>query len=238
MCNFSVSEEDEASSSEERLLESEKQYALSPTRLERLRLSFTKLKPKLKLVTTYGRENSGYTVFTVVGYLIFWFLALWGTISIALYAHKYISDHRIIDCSCGASIAEAKTKGCLYDTMAAAWLPPACRDDELSTQFNQAGPGPDGQWYYWADRNQTKQLSLTELSHLADSGEPFFTTWDWHVAHCFWRWRKQIRGRDMMAAHLDAGAAYGHIAHCEEIMKADPAAIVASGVALNGSTFS
>ncbi len=126
----------------------------------------------------------------------------------------------------------------MYDTMAAAWLPLACRDDELSTQFNQAGPGRDGQWYYWADRNQTKRLSLTELSHLADSGRPFFTTWDWHVAHCFWRWRKQIRGRDMMAAHLYAGAAYGHIAHCEEIMKADPNAIVASGVALNGSTFS
>lgn len=219
-------------------MESEKHDAPAPTRIQRFRLSFTKLKYNLIPAKTYGRGKSEFTVFRVLHHLIFWFLAVWGTVSLVMYAHKYISDHRVIDCSCGASIAEAKTKGCMYDTMAAAWLPLACRDDELSTQFNQAGPGPDGQWYYWADRNQTKRLSLTELSHLADSGRPFFTTWDWHVAHCFWRWRKQIRGRDMMAAHLDAGAAYGHIAHCEEIMKANPNAIVASGVALNGSTFS
>jgi hypothetical protein len=33
-------------------------------------------------------------------------------------------------CSCGRNLAEARANGCKYDSVAAAWLPPACRDDE------------------------------------------------------------------------------------------------------------
>lgn len=51
-------------------------------------------------------------------------------------------------CSCGKSVAEAIANGCKYDLLASAWLPEQCRDDELTAEFNKAGPGPNGEWTY------------------------------------------------------------------------------------------
>lgn len=128
--------------------------------------------------------------------------------------------------------------GCKYDTMAAAWLPDACRDDDLTAQFDLAGTGPHGRWEYWADKNKTQPLSAVELGALGGTTKIFYSTWEWHVAHCFWRWRRQIKARKTMAAHMDVLDGYHHIEHCEEISQADRTEIVASRVGINGSTYS
>ena len=46
--------------------------------------------------------------------------------------HHHSSDSQmpLTSCDCGPSIAEALNRGCKYDSLAAAWLPPHCRDDE------------------------------------------------------------------------------------------------------------
>jgi hypothetical protein len=160
-------------------------------------------------------------------------LAAWGIVSLGFQIHKSIESKRKISCDCGASIAEALTLDCKYDTMAAAWLPPACRDDELSAEFDRNGPGPGGQWYYWKDPNRKHELTITELSMLADTGEPFFTEWSWHVAHCTYYWRKQDRGK----AYIDSSARYGHIVHCEEVILGDQEATIMSGIGLNTTSY-
>ena len=84
-----------------------------------------------------------------------------------LQASKYMRDHRVIDCGCGSSIEEAIAKGCKYDEMGATWLPDVCRDDELTAEFNRAGPGPNGQWPYWRDHKKTIPMNLDDMAALA-----------------------------------------------------------------------
>lgn len=162
-------------------------------------------------------------------------LALCGAISLGLRTVSAIKQATTtpISCDCGRSIAEAEAMGCKYDTMAASWLTEACRDDELSAEFDKAGPGPGGKWYYWADHNKTRELSIHELSHIADIPYGvFYTEWAWHVAHCTYYWRKQWRG----IAYLPPESTYGHIVHCEEVIFGNQEAIIVSGVGLNSST--
>ncbi|OQE07938.1 hypothetical protein PENVUL_c011G08899 [Penicillium vulpinum] len=165
-------------------------------------------------------------------------LALYGIMSLLIQTVSLIQLHQPINCECGSSTTEAISKGCKYDTMSAAWLPVACRDDELSAEFDRMGPGPNGQWYYWADENRTRELSIEELSLLPDQGLPFFTNWDWHVAHCTYRWRKQLRP-GFLFGRMNIQAAYDHIVHCEEVMRVhDREQTIISGVGLSGSTYS
>lgn len=62
-------------------------------------------------------------------------------------------------CYCGKSVEEAKSLGCKYVTMSAAYLPPHCRDDELDEEFSRLGHKPDGSWTYHSDfeRNHETQ---------------------------------------------------------------------------------
>lgn len=141
--------------------------------------------------------------------------AVWGILSFGLQSKQFYDANKPINCDCGSSIAEAKDMGCKYDSMAAAWLPDICRDDELTEEFNRQGPGPNGEWLYWSDPHAKHSLTLEDMALLADTGKPFFTTWDWHVAHCFGFFKKQIRG-GFTKASLGTTDPYGHIVHCRE----------------------
>jgi hypothetical protein len=103
-----------------------------------------------------------------------------------------------IICRCGSSIAEAQRLGCKYDNLSVSWLPAHCRDDELTAEFERAGPGPKGSWAYWADSNATRTITVKEIALLADLPREqavFFSSFGWHVAHCAFVWRKQFRMR-------------------------------------------
>ncbi|KAI1126441.1 hypothetical protein F5Y10DRAFT_267104 [Nemania abortiva] len=127
-------------------------------------------------------------------------------------------DESVVSCDCGTSVAEARSMGCKYDTLAASWLPDACRDDELSAQFDQAGPNGTS-WAYFADSKATMELSVEEVSRLPDSElNCFWVPQRWHLLHCTFYWKKLHRQRKtgvVLERHYNR---IGHIEHCEMLL--------------------
>ncbi|KAI3546925.1 hypothetical protein CABS01_01157 [Colletotrichum abscissum] len=140
----------------------------------------------------------------------------------------------VTSCDCGNSTAEAVTLGCKYDSLAAAWLPEHCRDDELTAEFERSGPGPDGQWTYWADTAHTQEISVEEIAKMADNQEEmrFHMSGHWHVLHCIFYWRKEYRARFNGKIVEPRSDNEKHIKHCGKIFL-DPGYGTVAGVALN-----
>ena len=137
----------------------------------------------------------------------------------------------VSDCSCGTSTRQALAMGCAFDQLAVAWLPRHCQDEELTKQFEHAGPGVDGAWTYYADDKGQQILNVTEVSLLADSGKPFFGTEQWHVMHCNYSWRKQLRAPNTGCAIEDRYYKIQHVEHCGMLV-ADAHAIEPNAVAV------
>jgi len=109
---------------------------------------------------------------------------------------------RSVSCHCGSSISEALSLECQFDTVSASWLPAQCRDDELAAEFDRAGPG--GKWEYWADMAMTRQLKPEQVGALVDKLEDeayVWVSWGWHVSHCSFYWRKQVRMAERPRQH-------------------------------------
>jgi hypothetical protein len=130
----------------------------------------------------------------VVTFAIWGFLSLLATIT----QHLRVQDLDIYrpatlprdynHCNCGSTIAEARSRGCKYDSMGAAWLPDYCRDDDLTSTFARAGTEPDGSWPYYADANGTQRVSVDGIAAMGRGN--FYATRYWHVAHCLFYWEK------------------------------------------------
>jgi hypothetical protein len=151
------------------------------------------------------------------------------------HVHHEHHEHQtmLMQCDCGHSTAEAISLGCKYDSLAAAWLPEHCRDDELTAEFETKGPGPNGSWIYWADSNHTHELSLGEIAVMADDPSArFHMSYDWHVIHCIFYWRKQYRSRFNGKTVEPRDDSEEHIMHCEKVITNKVWGTVA-GVALN-----
>ncbi|KAG4428226.1 hypothetical protein IFR05_016288 [Cadophora sp. M221] len=122
-------------------------------------------------------------------------------------------------CSCGGgSVEDARAMGCVFDILASAWLPPWCRDSELTHEFNHAGPGADGEWTFYKDTDGNETMSLDEVGELGNHpGQPWFSTYEWHVLHCVYNWRKMFRARTLgtiLEPYYDHEM---HIIHCGEM---------------------
>jgi len=179
-------------------------------------------------------------------------LAFWGLFSILYHLSSLIHREGPRGCDCGSSTAEALRLGCKYDSLAAAWLPEHCRDDELTAEFERSGDGPNGtvwnalyslfatwnwlsfsQWIYYADTRHTIQLSLEEIALMADDPEArFHMSAHWHKIHCIFYWRKEHRFRfneKMVEPRSDSEE---HIHHCGEIFLGKGYGTI-SGVVLN-----
>lgn len=127
--------------------------------------------------------------------------------------------HTDVSCNCGDSIVDAKSLQCEFDPIASAWLPPACRDDELIQEFNSAGPGPNASWVYYSDPNKTTTYTYEEVAALADENRVFWTTLRWHIVHCSYNWRKQFR-RSVTGVKLEGRFnTIDHLAHCEMVFQ-------------------
>lgn len=139
-------------------------------------------------------------------------------------------------CSCGGTLEEARALDCKYDSLAAAWLPPACRDDENTSEFETTGPGPNGSWIYYSDWDRTSILTIEEIANLPNTGGHFFTTHDWHVQHCLYIWRKIWRA-PMTGVTIEGNIdTDGHLKHCGEMFRKRNAlneVVTGSGVTLN-----
>jgi hypothetical protein len=101
--------------------------------------------------------------------------------------------------------------------MAAALLPRACHDEELSFEFDNAGSGsgPNDSWRYYADKPDQPELSLSEVALLADvPGAIYYTTMEWHIVHCVYYWKKLHRSRWTGVLVEPRYDSEKHIDHC------------------------
>lgn len=158
-------------------------------------------------------------------------LATWGAISLCLQLFSllhpdapnpdvYRPSTLPVDrnlCDCGTTTADALARNCVYDSLAAAWLPPYCRDNELTATFDRSGPGPDGAWPYFADANGTVAINKTQIAALGEGERVFYSSRDWHIAHCLFYWEKTIRMRDTGAVMERRFDRVAHARHCRRL---------------------
>ncbi|KIY02392.1 uncharacterized protein Z520_02530 [Fonsecaea multimorphosa CBS 102226] len=96
--------------------------------------------------------------------------------------------------TCGKTREEARTRGCIYDTLSNAWIPGQCRDDFSIMEYEL-----DGSWYPFADRNRTQPLQKEELGDL----DFYYTSLRDHIVHCAALWRRQFRAWSEGWRYLD-----------------------------------
>ncbi|PIG85366.1 hypothetical protein AARAC_002814 [Aspergillus arachidicola] len=159
-----------------------------------------------------------------------------GLMNIGYQVYWFLRSLKPISCNCGETVSEAIANGCRYDSFAAAWLPPACRNDELIDRFERAGPNPDGSWQYYGDKNKTQVLSLEEVSMLPETGGHFFTTHQWHLVHCAYYWKKMFLAKEYGTIIEHRYDNLAHLEHCEMMfLKRDPldTIVAEAGVALH-----
>ncbi|RDA95408.1 hypothetical protein CP533_3436 [Ophiocordyceps camponoti-saundersi (nom. inval.)] len=122
-------------------------------------------------------------------------------------------------CHCGNTIKEALARGCVYDTMATAWLPPYCRDEKLTAEFDKSGPGPNGQWSYFADKAGIEPLTTSQMAGLGETGGSFWASRDWHIVHCLFYWQKYVRMRETGVVMEERFDSLDHVKHCSRLIR-------------------
>jgi hypothetical protein len=121
---------------------------------------------------------------------------------------------------CGHTPREAQARGCVFDVMSFAWLPPACLETEMMERYIS-----ERTWEWYEDYEMTKKLPLSVVRQ----GEYkwAFSTQSFHIAHCVYTWEKQ--GRFLFASSredekwIDQGSfGHHHTTHCIDfILKRD-----------------
>ena len=171
------------------------------------------------------------------GNIMKWLLTTWGLISLCWYAFRTIVPPQLPSipdvyrpstlnpglrlCDCGNTISQALSQNCAYDSLSTAWLPPHCRDDALTTEFDRAGPGPEGQWSYFADGNGTLLLTKAEIAMLGETGGSFWSSRDWHIAHCVFYWQKYKRMEVTGVVMEERFDSLKHVRHCSRLIMAE-----------------
>ncbi|PFH62853.1 hypothetical protein XA68_11634 [Ophiocordyceps unilateralis] len=172
------------------------------------------------------------------GHVIILLLASWGFVSLCLAIAQRITAQSWLftfsapdpyhpetlepgrnTCHCGNTIKEALERGCVYDTMATAWLPPYCRDEELTAEFDRSGPGPGGQWSYFADKAGNVPLDRTEMARLGETKGSFWASRDWHIVHCLFYWQKFVRIRNTGVVMEERFDNLDHVKHCSRLIR-------------------
>jgi hypothetical protein len=138
-------------------------------------------------------------------------------------------------CYCGNSAEEARSLGCKYVPMSAAWLPVHCQDDYLDKEFNDLGPNPDHSWTYYTDYERSSTIDLDTISNFAGSTTRFYNDWEWHVMHCMFYWRKLHRAQFSGVTLEPKFNTDAHISHCTRlILSRNVTSTTVSGVAMGG----
>lgn len=119
-----------------------------------------------------------------------------------------------INCNCGSSLEEAIFRNCKWDSLASAWLPEHCQDEELLKEFETTGPY--GSWTYYADPDGNTTLTADEIS-LCKTGAQYWTTRRWHIMHCTFYWRKQMRSASTGVRVEGRYNEIHHLEHCEKL---------------------
>jgi hypothetical protein len=124
---------------------------------------------------------------------------------------------------CGTNPQEALARGCHFDIIATAWLPPKCIDNDLVTEFEASYP-----WVYFRNPNGTDPYPR-DHDLLGSQNTTIWTTFRWHVAHCLYMWKKLNRA--LVQGHMTDGETItqAHTDHCSSsiLQMQDPDAIIA-----------
>ncbi|KAG6121590.1 hypothetical protein E4U14_001675 [Claviceps sp. LM454 group G7] len=188
------------------------------------------------------------TLFLGFAATLIFLLALWGAADIvrALWPsspsasssqrhrqHQYQGHNQspLLPCYCGSTLEEAQALHCEYVPMASAWLPPHCRDPAIEGEFDTLGPNPDGTWNYFADSNMSEPLSRGQVAELVRSDGRYYTSWEWHVVHCLFYWRKLHRAQFSEVTMEPRFNTDGHIHHCSKlILRGGRGGVTISGI--------
>ncbi|KAH0521959.1 hypothetical protein TsFJ059_005886 [Trichoderma semiorbis] len=124
---------------------------------------------------------------------------------------------------CGNSPADAQALGCRYSIVLHSWLPQDClTDDDMEDEKLMY----DGR--SWPYEINGKNLTMDEL-HLGDYGH-FTTTFDWHVVHCMYVWKRIHRAALDASRKIDSYTAnFHHTNHCVKMIGGDPGGMKDSG---------
>lgn len=125
---------------------------------------------------------------------------------------------------CGNSPEDAKERGCKYSIVLHSWLPQAClteADEEDAMDMYK-----DRHWFYRT--SDGRNLTVEELG-AGDYGY-FDTTFDWHVTHCMFVWKRLHRILLDPTQGLDSYTAnYHHTSHCVKMIGGHPEGMKDSG---------
>lgn len=125
---------------------------------------------------------------------------------------------------CGNSPEDAKERGCQYSIVLHSWLPKHCLTEADSEDAEDMYEDRD--WPYETASGQN--LTMEELG-AGDYGH-FTTTFDWHVTHCMYVWKRLHRILLDPTQQLDSYTAnYQHTSHCVKMIGGHPDGMKDSG---------
>lgn len=124
----------------------------------------------------------------------------------------------LLNRSCGATPAEARSAGCVFDLLTTAWTPAACANLDLTREWLDVVTKEGRTWPFYLDK--AGSIPQKDLAYL-ESGEwegELWSTLRLHQYHCLFIWRK------MHVAYLAGDAVdtvmrgLRHSKHCERMM--------------------
>ena len=116
--------------------------------------------------------------------------------------------------NCGTSASEALSLHCQYDPMSFAWLPPACYDSELTSEFLQLQD-----WSWYPDLKSTKAVPLSAV--FKGEFDYLYVSWEYHLTHCAYMWKKMASAIESKSPLDGYIADIGHTNHCAEMLTKD-----------------
>ena len=152
-------------------------------------------------------------------------LATWGAIDLSHRTWTHLrAPNPTPSCYCGTTPSEAIRRGCGYDHILGAWIPPHCQDRELSKIYDEMGRTENHSWVYYDYPDRKRQLTHLQVSMLAGIGSEMGSvsvTEDWHMSHCLYLWlrlsRKDFTGTVMTERDSDSD----HAMHCVKVILAN-----------------
>lgn len=190
---------------------------------------------KEQQVLGVSAQTSDHRIITKIGlislYTIVASLCLWASIDLTSRARQAFVPNTEPSCYCGETLAQAQSLGCSYVAMASAWLPMHCRDTALEEDFDSLGPGDGGRWQYYKDHNTTSTFEPQEIADFAGTTQKYYNTWEWHVLHCLFYWRKTHRSHFTKVTVEPRFNTDAHIHHCTKlILSQQRTAVTTSGI--------
>lgn len=91
---------------------------------------------------------------------------------------------------CGKTPEEARARGCEFDMLVTAWLPPRCIDRGLVNEFLELG-----NWDFYTRWHATEKnkFGTYDPDFIGSANKTVWTTRSWHVMHCLYMFKKLNR---------------------------------------------